>query len=185
MQFTRRLISTAPDIPWDLVPTDLDNDGDMDVIVGANMDGKLFWIEQTQTGFVDHEIQRNGVSPGIRTVFAIDMEHDGDVDIVVGDVAGRVAWLENDGNQNFNEHEVATDDWVEVVVAVDIDDDGMGFPESNPNELLKRGMRADSKTDGQGIGLAVSADIIRKAGGDIELMMSPQVGARVRLLLPV
>ena len=68
---------------------------------------------------------------------------------------------------------------------VDIDDDGMGFPESNPNELLKRGIRADSKTDGQGIGLAVSADIIRKAGGDIELMMSPEVGARVRLLLPV
>ncbi|MEM7315866.1 MAG: VCBS repeat-containing protein, partial [Planctomycetota bacterium] len=113
MQFTRRFISSAPDVPWDVVPADLDNDGDMDVIVGANMDGKLFWIEQTQAGFVEHEIQRNSISPGIRTVFAIDMENDGDVDIVVGDLGGRVAWLENDGSQGFTEHEVAIDDWVE------------------------------------------------------------------------
>ncbi|RVU83914.1 GHKL domain-containing protein [Leucothrix sargassi] len=68
---------------------------------------------------------------------------------------------------------------------VDIDDDGMGFPENNPSQLLKRGMRADSKTEGQGIGLAVSAEIIQNAGGKITLLMSPFVGARVRLHLPV
>lgn len=68
---------------------------------------------------------------------------------------------------------------------VDIDDDGMGFPDNNPSQLLKRGMRADSKTDGQGIGLAVSAEIVENAGGKISLLMSPFVGARVRLHLPV
>ncbi|WP_158278778.1 ATP-binding protein [Leucothrix arctica] len=68
---------------------------------------------------------------------------------------------------------------------VDIDDDGMGFPDNNPSQLLKRGMRADSKTEGQGIGLAVSAEIVQNAGGKITLLMSPFVGARVRLHLPV
>lgn len=68
---------------------------------------------------------------------------------------------------------------------VDIDDDGMGFPDNNPSQLLKRGMRADSKTEGQGIGLAVSAEIVENAGGKISLLMSPFVGARVRLHLPV
>lgn len=68
---------------------------------------------------------------------------------------------------------------------VDIDDDGMGFPNNNPSQLLKRGMRADSKTEGQGIGLTVSAEIIKNAGGKITLLMSPFVGARVRLHLPV
>jgi signal transduction histidine kinase len=68
---------------------------------------------------------------------------------------------------------------------VDIDDDGMGFPDDNPSQLLKRGMRADSKTEGQGIGLTVSAEIIQNAGGKITLLMSPFVGARVRLHLPV
>jgi len=70
-------------------------------------------------------------------------------------------------------------------LVVDIDDDGMGFPDNNPSQLLTRGMRADSKTEGQGIGLAVSAEIVKNAGGKIELLMSPFIGARVRMYLPV
>lgn len=70
-------------------------------------------------------------------------------------------------------------------LVIDIDDDGMGFPDNNPSQLLTRGMRADSKTEGQGIGLAVSAEIVKNAGGKISLLMSPYIGARVRLHLPV
>jgi len=69
-------------------------------------------------------------------------------------------------------------------LVVDIDDDGMGFGGDSPAELLKRGMRDDSKTEGQGIGLAISAEIVEAVGGKIELKVSPQVGARVRLYLP-
>lgn len=68
---------------------------------------------------------------------------------------------------------------------INIDDDGMGFPDNNPSKLLKRGIRADSKTEGQGIGLAVCTEIIHAAGGSIELLVSPQVGARVRIRLPM
>jgi len=67
---------------------------------------------------------------------------------------------------------------------LDIDDDGMGFGIDSPSELLKRGMRDDSKTEGQGIGLAISTEIVEAVGGRIELQVSPQVGARVRLYLP-
>lgn len=70
-------------------------------------------------------------------------------------------------------------------VIINIDDDGMGFPDNNPSKLLKRGIRADSRTEGQGIGLAVCTEIIIAAGGEIELLVSPQVGARVRIALPV
>ena len=70
------------------------------------------------------------------------------------------------------------------ILIVDIDDDGMGFPDKNPSELLQRGIRADSQSDGQGIGLAVSTEIIEAIGGKIELLISPHVGARVRLHLP-
>ena len=69
-------------------------------------------------------------------------------------------------------------------VIINIDDDGMGFPDSNPSKLLKRGIRADSQTEGQGIGLAVCTEIVEAAGGNIELLVSPQVGARVRVRLP-
>lgn len=70
-------------------------------------------------------------------------------------------------------------------VIINIDDDGMGFPDKNPSKLLKRGIRADSQTEGQGIGLAVCTEIIEATGGSIELLVSPQVGARVRVKLPV
>lgn len=70
-------------------------------------------------------------------------------------------------------------------IIIDIDDDGLGFPDKNPSTLLKRGMRADNKTEGQGIGMAVSNEIIEAAGGRMELLVSPYIGARVRLHLPV
>lgn len=70
------------------------------------------------------------------------------------------------------------------MVIINIDDDGMGFPDNNPSKLLQRGIRADSKTEGQGIGLAVCTEIVEAAGGKIELLVSPQVGARVRVRLP-
>ncbi|WP_020559248.1 ATP-binding protein [Thiofilum flexile] len=73
----------------------------------------------------------------------------------------------------------------EGMLIVDIDDDGMGFPSENPSKLLQRGIREDSKSEGQGIGLAVSTEIIAAVGGRIELLVSPQVGARVRLHLPI
>ena len=70
------------------------------------------------------------------------------------------------------------------MLVIDIDDDGMGFPSENPSKLLKRGIREDNKTEGQGIGLAVSTEIVAAVGGKIELLVSPYVGARVRLHLP-
>jgi signal transduction histidine kinase len=71
------------------------------------------------------------------------------------------------------------------MLVVDLDDDGMGFPTENPTKLLQRGIREDSKSEGQGIGLAVSTEIVSAIGGKIELLVSPYVGARVRLYLPV
>lgn len=70
------------------------------------------------------------------------------------------------------------------ILTIDIDDDGMGFPDKNPSQLLQRGIRADSHSEGQGIGLAVSTEIVEAIGGKIELLISRQVGARVRLHLP-
>ena len=71
------------------------------------------------------------------------------------------------------------------ILIIDIDDDGLGFPDKNPAELLQRGIRADSQSEGQGIGLAVSTEIVEAIGGKIELLISPYVGARVRLHLPM
>jgi two-component system, OmpR family, sensor histidine kinase PhoQ len=65
-----------------------------------------------------------------------------------------------------------------------IEDDGPGFPD-NANLLLKRGVRADNQVEGQGIGLAVVAEILQAYEGEIQLDHSDLGGGRVRLALPL
>ncbi len=64
--------------------------------------------------------------------------------------------------------------------SISVADDGPGFPEQADN-LLLRGVRADSRTPGQGIGLAVANDIASAYGMRLELGNSDN-GAKVVLL---
>lgn len=67
---------------------------------------------------------------------------------------------------------------------MEIEDDGPGFPEHS-EPLLNRGVRADSRSAGQGIGLATVADIVRLNDGRIELGRSDELGgAAVRIYWP-
>jgi len=68
---------------------------------------------------------------------------------------------------------------------IEVEDDGPGFPEHAEN-LLERGVRADSRTPGQGIGLATVADIVASNEGRIELGRSATLGGgKVSLRWPV
>ena len=65
-----------------------------------------------------------------------------------------------------------------------VEDDGNGFPEEAGN-LLQRGMRADSLTPGQGIGLGAVAEMVRAYDGSIELGRSELGGGKVDVALSV
>ena len=67
---------------------------------------------------------------------------------------------------------------------IDVDDDGPGFDPTAGARVLERGVRADERVPGHGIGLAVVRDIVQAYGGQITLARSPLGGARVRLSLP-
>jgi signal transduction histidine kinase len=71
------------------------------------------------------------------------------------------------------------------VITVVIEDDGPGFPDAELATWLERGARADQQREGQGLGLAVSRDILVTAGGDLRLGRARGGGARVEALLPV
>ncbi|MGN8157573.1 ATP-binding protein [Salinisphaera sp. RV14] len=60
-----------------------------------------------------------------------------------------------------------------------VDDNGPGFSESQPHRLLERGVRADRTREGQGLGLAVAAEIVHSYNGEIELTRSDMGGGRV------
>ena len=66
-----------------------------------------------------------------------------------------------------------------------VEDDGRGFPDSERDAVLARGVRADGDTEGQGIGLAVVRDIVVEAyDGRVELGASELGGAAVEVRLP-
>lgn len=64
-----------------------------------------------------------------------------------------------------------------------IEDDGPGI--ADPQAVLKRGVRADERVPGQGIGLAVVADIVAAYGGEIHIGRSELGGASIGLSFPV
>jgi len=71
----------------------------------------------------------------------------------------------------------------EGLLAIDVVDNGVGFPTDNRQRLLEPYMT--TRDGGTGLGLAIVAKIFEEHGGDIALLDSPtgQRGARVRMRL--
>lgn len=67
---------------------------------------------------------------------------------------------------------------------ITVDDDGEGISPELRDALVGRGARADSRHEGQGIGLAIVQDIVSAQEGQLTLGESDLGGARVFLRLP-
>ena len=67
---------------------------------------------------------------------------------------------------------------------ITIDDNGPGFPDGMHEHLLKRGERADTQVEGQGIGLAITRELIEGYGGSLAVSNNPEGGARITIELP-
>jgi|TARA_B110000438_G_scaffold84867_1_gene84442 two-component system osmolarity sensor histidine kinase EnvZ len=70
-----------------------------------------------------------------------------------------------------------------------VDDDGLGIPESEYQNVMKPFYRIDKSRgqnkSGVGLGLSIANDIIRSHGGNISLDKSPLKGLRVKISLPL
>ncbi|MDR3414709.1 MAG: ATP-binding protein [Nevskia sp.] len=74
--------------------------------------------------------------------------------------------------------------YAERKLRLSVEDDGPGFP-ADADKLLQRGMRADSQTPGQGIGLGAVAEMVRAYDGSITLGRSELGGGLVDVALSV
>ncbi|MAY35952.1 MAG: two-component sensor histidine kinase [Spongiibacteraceae bacterium] len=69
-------------------------------------------------------------------------------------------------------------------IEVSIEDDGPGFPEDKIGLLMERGNRGDQYGSGQGLGLAVAADILNAYEAKLTIGRSTLGGAKVAMTLP-
>lgn len=72
-------------------------------------------------------------------------------------------------------------------LCIRVEDDGPGCPEPDLAALTRRGMRLDEAVSGQGLGLAIAAEIVELYGGELTLGRSEALGgfaAQVRLPNP-
>ena len=66
-----------------------------------------------------------------------------------------------------------------------IDDDGPGLPADRREAVFARGVRADERTPGAGLGLSIVRELAQLYGGEVRLEVSPWGGLRAVLALPL
>jgi len=84
--------------------TDLDGDGDNDVLSASTEDDKIAWYENNGEGiFAEQQIITTNADGAI-TVYATDLDGDGDNDVLSASVLdGKIAWYENLSPVGINE----------------------------------------------------------------------------------
>ncbi|MBM3325473.1 MAG: choice-of-anchor D domain-containing protein, partial [Calditrichaeota bacterium] len=107
-----------------VVASDLDRDGDVDIVGAAlNSNGFYWWENDGSERWTRHSIAQ--VNSPTTSAVVIDVDKDGDLDVVGTVVNAGVIWFENDGEQNFQGHWLENANTGAVRIrAADMDGDG-------------------------------------------------------------
>lgn len=73
----------------------------------------------------------------------------------------------------------------EMCVRLSVEDDGAGIAEADYGRVLARGQRLDESSEGAGLGLAITSDIVRAYGGSLSLARAAIGGLLVEMDWPL
>ncbi len=105
----QQIISTAADGAWSVYASDLDGDGDIDVLSASIYDDKIAWYENDGTGNFEPQQIITTLADVAKSVYASDLDGDGDIDVLSASVDDdKIAWYENDGAGNFGPQQIIT-----------------------------------------------------------------------------
>ncbi|MEM8947568.1 MAG: FG-GAP-like repeat-containing protein, partial [Planctomycetota bacterium] len=126
--FTRRQVSSAGVVNRvvSLVVSDIDGDGDQDVLAITNSTSGNNVSVLVNNGSQGFSVRAVGAASFGTSVFAADVDSDGDIDVLSASRNDdKIGWFENQGNLNFQEHVITTNaNSARGVFAVDMDGDG-------------------------------------------------------------
>jgi uncharacterized repeat protein (TIGR01451 family) len=124
---TEQIISNNAAGAASVYATDLDNDGDNDVVSASATDSKIAWYENNGSGSFSAEQILSTNAFSTTSVYATDLDGDNDKDIVAtAPGVDKIVWYENNGSGNFAAEQVisATAISPSSVYATDLDGDG-------------------------------------------------------------
>jgi len=120
------LIDSALGQPWCVQTSDVDLDGDLDVLVAARSDDAIGWYQNDGTGQFGPWQAVTTEADGVFSFVPADLDGDGDDDILVAsDEDDTLAWHENTGGAFGSRQLISTSvNGARSVVAADLDGDG-------------------------------------------------------------
>jgi uncharacterized repeat protein (TIGR01451 family) len=124
---TANIISSTANGAISVFASDLDNDGDIDVLSAANLDNKIAWYENLGNGIFGGQQAISTTTDGANSVFASDLDSDGDIDVLSSSFNDdKIAWYENLGNGNFGSQQIITNkaNGSSSIFTSDLDNDG-------------------------------------------------------------
>ena len=127
--FSLNVISTSVSSIHDLSVGDLDNDGDLDILVALQYNNTVSWFENN--GAPNPTFVRNNITTNAMTVKSVslgDLDNDGDLDVLSTSTADNtIAWYENDGATNPTFTKTVISSTVSDLLTVNVGDvDGDG-----------------------------------------------------------
>ena len=94
-----QVISTALDGAFSVHATDLDGDGDQDVLSASVDDNKIAWYENLGAGVFGPQQVITTSAQFANEVYAADLDGDGDADVLSASILDdKIAWYENLGS---------------------------------------------------------------------------------------
>ncbi|MFT5819156.1 MAG: putative repeat protein (TIGR01451 family) [Crocinitomix sp.] len=125
--FNEHPIDQGIRMPVANVASDVDGDGDLDIVIASQDDNKIGWYENIGDNEFLREKPITLQANGITSIFLTDLNGDASQDVLAANSSDNsVVWFENDGAGNFETPILITDLVlnVQAVWAADLDDDG-------------------------------------------------------------
>jgi hypothetical protein len=123
-----KILSTTVDFAISIEPSDIDGDGDLDVLSISYSDDRVEWYENTDglgTFGPGQVIGFGSIYP--RLIRSADMDNDGDKDVIVSyGLATKILWFENltGSGSTWQQHTIATGTYdIDSLVIFDLDQD--------------------------------------------------------------
>ena len=128
--FTQEIITNLTDGASSIHSSDIDNDGDFDLVSTSANDGIIAWHENLGGGIFISHMNVSESPRGVFLIFLSDLTNDGKLDVISASFRdNKIVWFKNLGNGNFGSQQIITSDVNFVnqtgsIYSVDIDNDG-------------------------------------------------------------